>query len=72
MQVLSSAFSIPVHAKVLPLSDNYGNAFREPSGAEHLLNLSVLPVQPAGQLLHIQCRQVIDEGTLIRKKCIYS
>lgn len=62
MQVLSTNFSIPIDAMVLPLSDNYRNAFRKPFGAEYLPNLSVLPVQPAGQLLHIQCSEVIDEG----------
>lgn len=60
-----------MHANILPWSDNYRNAFRDAFGAEYLDNLSFLPVQPAGQLLHIKSSEVIDEGTLNRKKYIY-
>lgn len=56
-----------MHANMLPLSGNYRNAFRHVFGAEYLDNLSFLPLQPAGQLLHIKCSEVIDEGTLNRK-----
>lgn len=41
--------------------------FRMIFGAEYLANLSFLPAQPAGQLLHIKFTQMIDEGTLNRK-----
>lgn len=38
-----------------------------PFGPEYLDNLTFLPVQPAGQLLHINSSEVVDEGSLNRK-----
>lgn len=52
---------------VLPLADNYRIALKDAFGAEYLDNLSFLPVEPAGHLLHIRSTEVINEGTLNRK-----
>lgn len=61
-------FSILIHASILPLCDKHRNAFQDVFGPEYFANLSFLPAQPAGQLLHIKSTQMIDGGTFNRKK----
>lgn len=48
-------------------SDNYVTVFRGALGAKHRESLALVPVQPAGQLLHLASSEAISEDPLCKK-----